>query len=178
MTRHGTTVRRPHPRLPAPPGVEFRRRLRAIASGACCFHANACRQRSSLTGRILHVAHEFEAKAKKQSRTGFGGCRVVIDDCERRIPSNHRAGAGYFACVWPGKPHPKTMPIRPRHRVRLGKTARAGRVTGCPRTLTRRRGLQSSSRPIGLRDPSKTRSPYHKGGDTNGCSRSVQRYPS
>ena len=23
--------------------------------------------------------------------------------------------------VWPGKPHPKTMPIRPRHRVRLGR---------------------------------------------------------
>jgi hypothetical protein len=78
---------------------ELRRRLRAIASGACCFHANACRQRSSLTGRILHVAHEFEAKAKKQSRTGFGGCRVVFDDCERRIPSNHGAGAGYFACL-------------------------------------------------------------------------------
>jgi hypothetical protein len=50
---------------------------------------------SSLAGRILHVAHEFEAKAKKQSRAGFGGCRVVIDACERRMPSNHSAGAGY-----------------------------------------------------------------------------------
>jgi len=32
-------------------------------------------------GRILDVAHESEAKAKKQSRTGFGICRVVIDAC-------------------------------------------------------------------------------------------------
>jgi hypothetical protein len=130
----------------------------------------ACIFASSLTGRILHVAHEFEAKAKKQSRTGFGGCRVVIDDCDEGSLAT-TAPALDTSRVWPGKPHPKTMPIRPRHRVRLGRTARAGRVTGCPRTLTRRRGLQSSSRPIGLRDPSKTRSPYHKGGDTNGCSR-------
>jgi hypothetical protein len=58
---------------------------------ACCFHPNACGQRSSVTGRILYVAHQSEAKAKKQSRTGFGGCRVVIDACERRVPSNYGA---------------------------------------------------------------------------------------
>jgi hypothetical protein len=47
-------------------------------------------------GGILHVAHgaNFEAKANKQSRTGFGGCRVVIDVGERSIPSKF-AGAGY-----------------------------------------------------------------------------------
>jgi hypothetical protein len=129
-------------RLPARPGVEFRRRLRAIASGRLLLppQCNACRQRYSLAGRILHVAHEFEAKAKKQSRTSPRGSRVVIDAGERRIPSNHSAGqkpsrpasdpsplARAVACshVWPGKPRPKTMPIPLRHHVRLGRRTRS-----------------------------------------------------
>jgi len=74
----------------------------------------------------------MNSKRRRRSKAVpvFGGCRVVIDDCERRIPSNHDAGAGYLACLAgqaasesnaysapPPRPTRKDCPRRTRYRM-------------------------------------------------------------
>jgi hypothetical protein len=54
--------------------------------------AGQCRNRRGNRNEVRAVG---EAKAQEQSRTGFGGCRIVIDAGKRSVRSKHWAGARY-----------------------------------------------------------------------------------